>query len=251
MDGLIGWLSSSFALAVTQPIDVVKTRYQVSNETVSSIIKDICKTDPSKFYRGFGTNILTYPIFWGVYFYTNSHKFEPTDNKYVNKFLMANISSATASAIANPLFVLKTKKQTEQISYSGLINRIIKKEGVMGFSKGYIATVLNNTKLAIQFPMYDFFKEQQMSTLSASLISKAISTSVYYPLDLIRVNQRNSETKLSISQAFKQAYNFKGHPTPINLYRGVLLYNMISTPNFVLMMIFKEEIEKIIKCGSN
>ena len=68
-------------------------------------------------------------------------------------------------------------------------------------------------------------------------------TALFYPLDNIRTNQRNF-IGLSISYVAKQIYNRYGM---LGFYRGVLLYSMTSTPNFVLMVTIKEIIELYIK----
>lgn len=251
MDAFIGITSSTLATFILHPIDVIKTRYQISRlkkpTTVQYTITSIYKNGFKSFYKGLGPNLGTYPIFWSVYFQTNSIQFEPTDNTFTNKFLKAQISACIASTISNPLFVFKTRAQTNNsgIKYSKLASNMIKNEGILGFYKGLGSTLLNNTKLGIQMPLYDYLHKNNELTLNnsllSSLISKGICTTLFYPFDLVRVNQRNEQTKLSIANGFKNAYKNGGI---IGLYRGVLLYNLISTPNFVLMMWFKDIIEK-------
>ena len=105
-------------------------------------------------------------------------------------------------------------------------------------------TIINNTKYGLQFPLYDHLIEQKYSLVSASILSKSISTTIYYPFDLIRINQRNSKLPISIIDVAKMLV--RGHGI-YGLYRGVLLYNMISTPNFVIMMSVRNQLEKLIK----
>ena len=97
----------------------------------------------------------------------------------MDKFIKVNIASAVGSFITNPLFVLKVRKQTSSLSYSCLISSINKNEGIRAFYKGYGTTVLNNTKLGIQFPLYDYCRECEIPVLESSLISKMVSTCLF------------------------------------------------------------------------
>lgn len=251
MDGLIGITSSVLATTTLQPIDVVKTRVQLSRTTNNPIgftnaTGYIYKLGPRAFYKGLLPNLGTYPIFWGVFFQTNGIDVNITDNKYTNKFIKSQGSSAIASLIANPLFVFKTRVQgiDNNLKYTRLFKSILKNEGIGGFYKGMNSTLLNNFKLGIQFPLYDYLKDEyNMNTVNSSLISKAVSTSIFYPFDLIRVNQRFSKESMSIMNTAKVIYSKDGF---VGLYRGMILYNMISTPNFILMMVFRDILTNII-----
>jgi len=86
----------------------------------------------------------------------------------------------------------------------------------------------------------------------ASMISKIIGNTVFYPFDLVRTNQRNSNKPLKIWPTMKQIYYgyYEKQGTKrgniMRLYNGALLYNCVSTPNFVLMMFFREQIKKYL-----
>jgi hypothetical protein len=246
-----GLFSSMAASFIVYPIDVVKSQYQVtSRQTIrpkpAQLISNIYKTQGIYgFYKGVSSNLMTYPIFWTVYFSVRDVKLQPTSNKYLNSAASSMIGATLGSIIANPLFVLKVRKQTEllrniNVSYTELSKKIIKNEGILGFTKGVNATIFSNTKLILQFPMYDFFKDQTSNVIVSSLLSKVITSTIYYPMDLIRTIQRDAPEKISsytlIKDLLKQG----------KLYRGCGLYVMLTTPNFVLMMYFKELFDKSI-----
>jgi len=132
--------------------------------------------------------------------------------------------------------------RNEELNYPKLMNHIYKNEGILGFYKGAGASAINNFKMGLQFPLYEFLREKTNHVLLSSLTAKAVSTSIFYPLDIIRVMQRNSEKKLSIHDVSTKIYNKQG---VVGFYRGVMLYNMISTPNFALMMVFYEMLKKM------
>ena len=147
--------------------------------------------------------------------------------------------------IANPFFVIRTRLQTSKqtVKITPLIINIYHKEGLKGFQKGLSSSLLNNTKLVLQFPLYDYLKKNY-NTITSSFIAKFISNTLFYPSDLIRTNQRNSPIKITMLNATKQIYNIGGL---FGFYRGVILYNCISIPNFVLMMLILENMKKLYK----
>jgi len=268
MDFLIGFAANVISTTLVNPIDVIKTRYQVNNlngvrQSVPQLIKDIYNINgPRGFYRGLLPNISTYPIFWSIFFglkgtglkdykFFNSPSNEYINhtlyNKYANKSISTLISASIASTITNPIFVVKTKLQTipdsSTISISGVARNLYKEEGYFAYFRGLNATLLNNSKLCIQFPMIDYFKEKyEMNSFTAALIARTSMTALFYPLDNIRTNQRNS-VRMSLFDVSKQIYRNYGL---IGFYRGVLLYSMTSTPNFVIMVTIKELLEEYL-----
>ena len=252
MDGLIGIISNLCSTSIIHPIDVVKTRQQVNTMAnkkipITKLIKNIYVHDGIKgYYRGLGPNLGAYPIFWGVYFQTRKMcDISPTESVFLNRMIISMISSIAASTLANPFFVMKVRMQTydKLPTYRRIISDIYREHGYKSVFKGLSSTILNDFKMALQFPLYDYFREHTDSVLLSSATSKLISSSLFYPFDLVRVNQRNSSTNLSLKQAFHQVYSTQGLR---GLYRGVGLYNMVSTPNFVIMMLIKEGLDKYI-----
>ena len=168
------------------------------------------------------------------------------NNFYLNKIICAYIFATAASTLTNPLFVIKVRLQSQQ-HHVKLQNETILKtaksiylsNGVMGYFKGLSTTLLNNTKLSIQFPLYDYINNTTDNVVVSSLLSKTIVNTVFYPFDLIRTKQRNDNKKIMIKSVFKQIYKQSG----LNgFYKGVLLYNLTSVPNFIIMMYLYETI---------
>lgn len=269
MDFLIGFSANVLSTTIVNPVDVIKTKYQVNNlrgknHSVPKIITSIyTKNGLAGFYRGLLPNISTYPVFWSVFFglkgtQLNNYKFvhfgtyNSTNNKpiydkinkYANKSISTLLSASISSALANPIFVIKIKLQTNPlISITDVTKQLYKEEGIRAYFRGLTATLLNNSKLCVQFPMIDYFKDvYDMNPFMAALIVRTSMTSLFYPLDNIRTNQRNS-IGLSISSVVRQIYSNYGI---FGFYRGVLIYSLTSTPNFVLMVTIKEFLEKYI-----
>lgn len=272
MDFLTGFIANVISTTIVNPVDVIKTNYQIDNmkskkrwtgntrTTVPSIVRNIYRLDRLKgFYRGLLPNLSTYPVFWSVFFglkgtELNNYKFVNFENnnelnKYTNKSISTLISASIASTLSNPIFVVKTKLQASEQATSTspiktLTQQLYKEEGMRAYFRGLNATLLNNSKLCVQFPLIDYLKEEyDMYPFTASLIARTSMTALFYPLDNIRTNQRNF-AGLSMSDVIKQIYRHYG---PLGFYRGVLLYSMTSTPNFVLMVTIKDILESYLK----
>lgn len=234
----IGTISSIISYGLTYPIDSIKTNYQIVNlkqkPVLTDVVKQIYTTHGIKgYYRGCSSTFITYPLFWGIFFQTNQH---------------ANVmvASGIASLCTNPLFVLKTRFQSnnqksEKVSYFNLTKNIYRTEGMKGFFKGFGSSLANNTKLWIQMPLYDEINKCTNNIVLSSMIAKITSSTIYYPTDLIRTNQRNLKENKNMFEVGKSIYKSNGLR---GFYNGVVLYNMISVPSFVIMMLCRDYLTK-------
>src|SRR5579871_1323593 len=120
MDGVYGFVSNLASIALTHPIDVVKTNYQLhqfnmlGKPNTMNVIKNILKTrGVTGFYAGITPNLTTYPIFWSVYFAAsqtfNNNRVVLFNNVYADKFFTTYLASMIGSTLTNPLFVIKTR----------------------------------------------------------------------------------------------------------------------------------------------
>jgi hypothetical protein len=242
MDGLIGLTSSIIAVSLTHPIEVIKTNYQVlgNSSTPLSSFKTIQYIYNNRgfngFFKGLPVSLTSQPIFWGTFYQTKALNLNFTSNKINNSIINNVVCGLVGSLIANPLYVLKTRFQarTNTQTYFKMAFDMYKNERFTQFFAGYPSTALNNLKLGIQIPLYDYLKDnKQLNTFYSAGISKFASTTLFYPLDIIRTLQRNSSETLSILKASKVIYKQNGLA---GFYRGVVLYNFYSTPNFIILM---------------
>lgn len=239
-DGITSTICSMVASTVVYPINAIKVEFQTQKDkTPVQVFKSLYKR--KALYNGLRYNLTTYPVFWGVFFpIKNYFNLPKTNNLFLDKFLSVSISGSVASFVANPLFVQQVRSVTG--NHSSFTN-MISKEGLLSPWKGYPSTVFNNMKLCVQFPLYDYCQQKLDNSLASSAIAKITANSVFYPLDLVRTKQRNSKNNLSLLRAFTglyESYGFKG------FYRGMLLYNAMSVPNFCLMMFFIENIKPFL-----
>ena len=249
MEGIIGLVGNILSITLSHPIDVIKTNYQVSNDSTRNIVTKIYKQYGCRgFYRGLSENLSCFPIFWFVFFQMKNYKFT-SFGTITDKFMSSYVAANIGSLITCPLFVLKVRQQTSPYDNRvNIIGNIYKLNGLRGFYKGYCATTINNTKLGIQFSLYDIILNKldvntNINIIIASFISKTIASTLLYPFDLVRIKQRHSITPLRMLTVFSSIYCNNGL---LGFYRGLLHYNYFSITNFVLMMVIIENIKKNI-----
>lgn len=254
MESILAFSSSLISSYIVYPIDLVKTVYQVNSYNkkiipVNNLITNIYNNNGIKgYFRGVTPHLVSHPVFYAFYFQSNKKAKEHiiTGNYFCDKFLHATIAGGIASIISNPFFVIKTRYQTDilkkNINYILYVKNMYKSEGFNGFFKGTTSALVNNTKLIIQFPLYDYLKLKTDNVFISSIIAKTIANTILYPSELIRTNQRNMKVKSSIVQTGKNIIKTNGIK---GLFDGLFLYNMVSLPNFVLMMIIFENFKKL------
>jgi len=128
---------------ICAPLDLVRTRLQVwgnlvtTTTTTSSttaaataipkipttpigVIQDILQREgPKGLFRGLGATMVTVPLFWGVYFplYEETKHYVTTNYPQTNPALVhcgsAVFTGAVADVLCNPLFLIRTRLQTQ------------------------------------------------------------------------------------------------------------------------------------------
>ena len=197
---------------ICNPLDVMRINKQI-NKTVI--------LNRHTMFKGLGYGMITIPSFWGIYFpiyeLTKLQKTYSPGDKMFNSWA-AYISVCIASTVTTPLWVLRQKAQT------GKLLEVPK----MTFSQlysGLIPTYFINLNFMVQIPMYEYLKSKTdnntYNTFVNTAISKTVATSIFYPLDTIRVLIRNGGRDESLRGLPRSYYQ---------LYRGFNLYLMRSIP---------------------
>ena len=223
--------SSFFTYTLLYPLDIIKTNYQLDNSgnNIFGLTKKIYNNNMFNFYRGYKQYILSYPIFWGLFF-----EFEYLFRTYIdNNYLSYICSTILSTIIVNPLHVVKIRKQY------GNFNDI----NIKCYSYGLYYSLLSNMKLCIQFPLYNnlkLFNKNDSKSYDFMLLftSKCVANSLFYPLDVIRSIKRANNDYMSIYEILKKydhkRYNF--------MYKGLLVYNLTSGLNFSIMMMINKKL---------
>lgn len=209
-------------------------------------------------YRGLTINVLGNSIAWALYFASyRSFKtiigISKNGNDWDNSMtylISGGLAGIFTSIITNPIWVLKTRimstnKHSFNKSYdsiSSTYKSLITKEGYKSLLKGLTPSILGVSQGAIYFMIYDTLKQKKIqnnknSRLSTkeiiiiTSISKMISTSSVYPLQLLKSNlqstnvihSNNSMTTLNLATTIFKQNGIKGlyNGLATNLFKAV------------------------------
>lgn len=244
ISGALAGVSSGIAVC---PLDVAKTRLQaqggfgalLKNENHSiNKINDVSKrysgiigTIRSIFrdegirglYRGVIPIVIGYIPTWTVYFslYEKSKNLINSKNTYLTHILSALIAGSASTLVTNPIWVVKTRLMSQNSNsawyYKGTLDAfktMYKKEGILVFYSGLGPALLGLSHVAVQFPLYERFKQSfnsngtselldDLGILLSSGMSKVIASTVTYPHEVVRTRNQIQPKTNSNSQQLK------------------------------------------------
>ncbi|RMX94197.1 hypothetical protein D0867_13939, partial [Hortaea werneckii] len=188
-------------------------------------------------YRGLGPMLLGYLPTWAVYMsvydqtreYFYHHGYSGRDRDKWMARIYASLTAGACSTLAtNPIWVIKTRLMSQSGNrsvgtdgartpwhYTSTIDafqKMYKAEGVKAFYSGLTPALLGLTHVAIQFPLYEYFKmtftglemgesptasgSEGMNTLgilAATFLSKVCATSATYPHEVLRTRMQTQQ----------------------------------------------------------
>ncbi|PKA61429.1 Folate transporter 1, chloroplastic [Apostasia shenzhenica] len=178
-NSIAGAVAGFSTVAVLHPLDVVRTRFQVSDgrgcscplyKNTAHAIYSIARTEGLKgLYAGFYTSVFGSTVSWGLYFFFYSRA-KDRYVRYSNQPLSPGhhlASAAEAGAlvclITNPIWLVKTRLQLQTplhpsrpyIGFSDAVKTILKEEGWKALYKGIGPGLLLVSHAAIQFCAYE------------------------------------------------------------------------------------------------
>ncbi|KAL8658419.1 MAG: hypothetical protein Q9226_001025, partial [Calogaya cf. arnoldii] len=191
------------------------------------------------FYRGLSPNLAGNSISWALYFLWYSKAkaalkaYHANGNglSYYDFFLASGIAGALTAVCTNPIWVIKTRMLSTASHHPGAYRsiahgtqQIYRAEGVRGFYRGLIPSLLGVSHGALQFMAYEQFKRyrafqlgdkgKRLSTVDylwLSGASKMFAGSVTYPYQVVRsrlqmyeAEQTYKGVRDAIAQTWKQ-----------------------------------------------
>ncbi|CAD5191363.1 unnamed protein product [Musa acuminata subsp. malaccensis] len=275
------------------PLDVVKTRLQVhglpnlpqssrrGSLIISSLEQIIRKEGFKGMYHGLSPTILALLPNWAVYFTVydklkgllHSHDATKVDNQLSvgANVLAASGAGAATAVVTNPLWVVKTRLQTQRIrpgvvpykSVMSALRRISYEEGIRGFYSGLLPALAGISHVAIQFPVYENIKlhlankdNTTVDKLSAgsvaiaSSLSKVLASTMTYPHEVVRSklqeqgHARNSLTQYAgVVDCVKKVFRKDGIS---GFYRGCGTNLLRTTPAAVITFTSYEMIQRFL-----
>lgn len=165
-------------------------------------------------FRGITPAVISHAPAAAIFFSTYSFiktRVNLLDNNNINKDMLGSSLGAGAGwgmtcILLNPLFVLKTKQQTQHFvsstvrpKYTGLISSlrvVVAEQGVRGLYAGVVAAMAGAPGAMIQMPFYEYLKRFQLSSderpshgrvAFASSFSSCCVGLVMYPMEVVRL----------------------------------------------------------------
>ena len=248
---IFGGLSASLTCNFTHPIELIKTRMQITNKPFMQNLESlVSKEGPLALWRGihvaWAREIVYSSIKIGGYKPIRDLICTGKDPSFVNKFVAGAVCGSVGCVLGNPFDALKIKMQASKSRIP--VTQVIQKEwqlyGIRMLTKGLgvnivRATVLNGTKMST----YDVSKGLLGTQLGWSRDSTLnISVSAFIcgfciacfitPFDVIRTRIMNNERGLNLDLLKKSG--------PSILYRGFLPIWFRAVPNSILQLFFYE-----------
>ncbi|KAN0085189.1 Mitochondrial carrier domain containing protein [Elaphomyces granulatus] len=229
---------------VTCPLDVIKTNLQAHGGFVrrrgqlteqSRLYRGMIGTGKTiwreegirGFYKGLGPMLLGYLPTWAVYLtmYDQSREFfhGKTDNWWLARTYASVAAGACSTIVTNPIWVIKTRLMSQSLN-TGIggfgapwyyknawdaARKMYTTEGIRAFYSGLTPALFGLSHVAIQFPLYEYFKmaftgygigehpedgsSQWLGILIATFLSKVCASTATYPHEVIRTRLQTQQ----------------------------------------------------------
>ncbi|XP_042444423.1 nicotinamide adenine dinucleotide transporter 2, mitochondrial-like isoform X2 [Zingiber officinale] len=235
-------------------IQCYQGRIVIGNIIISSLKQIIKNEGVSGLYRGLTPTVTALLPTWTVYFTVynqlksllHSHVDENKEHSIGANVLAAAGAGAATAITTNPLWVVKTRLQTQGMrddvepykSMLSALRRITLEEGRKGLYSGLLPSLVGISHVAIQFPSYEKIKSYlarkentSVDRLSpsdvaiASSLSKIIASTLTYPHEVIRARlqeqghaRNNSNKYAGVTDCIRKLRDDSSVLPPSNLY---------------------------------
>jgi len=276
---IFGGISGCSATLVVQPIDLIKTRMQLSSQSTHKnsfeVFLNIVKTEGFKnLYKGLSAGLLRQATYGTARLgsYNTVSQYLTKDNKplpFYKKILAGVFAGAFGSIIGNPSEVALIRMTSdnrlpldERRNYKNVVNalvRIVREEGVVTLWRGCTPTmiramILNPAQLASYSQSKQillttgYFKDNVTTHFVASLIAGFTATAVSIPAD-------NAKTKIQSMKVIDGKPEYTGTIDALvktarsqgifSLWRGFTPYFLRLGPHTLLFFIIYEQLNKL------
>lgn len=215
----LGGGAAMFAVNFTHPIELVKTRMQVSGGSLSATFNGVLAKGIGAFWNGivfaWGREISYTSIKLGAYApVRDALGASQPDAPIYLKFLAGALTGGTGSVVGNPFDVLKTLAQTNKsetaVPLQEMVMKMYADQGVAGFYRGVEvnimrACVLNATKMGFYDVSKGYISETTgwsrkdiRTSFCSSFVAGFFMTCTVAPFDMLRTKLMNQPTDKKI-----------------------------------------------------
>jgi solute carrier family 25 oxoglutarate transporter 11 len=285
MKFVTGGLSGMGATLFVQPLDLVKTRMQLSGEgqgkgqyktSVHAVVSIVRNEGVRAVYRGLGAGLLrqaTYTttrlgVFQWLSDLTSRHG---KQSSFSIKLLTGMTAGGIGALVGTPAEVALIRLMADgrlppaqRRNYKGAINalyRIAREEGVFTLWRGWKPTVMRAMILnAAQLGVYaqakqmllntGWFKDNMITHFIASFISGFFSTLVSIPVDITKTRLQNMKV-IDGKPQYKGTIDCLVKTVKVegvfSLWKGFTPYFLRLGPHTILTFIFLEKLNKLLR----
>ncbi|XP_069862268.1 mitochondrial adenyl nucleotide antiporter SLC25A24 isoform X2 [Dipodomys merriami] len=255
---LSGGIAGAVSRTSTAPLDRLKVMMQVHGSKSMNIFggfrQMVKEGGVRSLWRGNGINVIkiapeTAVKFWAYEQYKKLLTEEGQQVRTLERFISGSMAGVTAQTFIYPMEVLKTRLAVGKTGqYYGIYDcakKILKREGIGAFYKGYVPNLLGIIPYAgIDLAVYELLKSYWLDNfaedsvnpgvmvlLSCGALSSTCGQLASYPLSLVRTRMQaqamvEETEQLSMMGLFRRIISKEGVP---GLYRGI-------TPNFMKVL---------------
>jgi solute carrier family 25 folate transporter 32 len=175
-------------------------------------------------------------------------------------------AGGVADSFANPMFVVRTRLQTESLhdmanhapshkpaTIRATVVSLLKEGGPKIFYRGMSANLLGLSHVAIQFPVYERLKatlkqqkqhESALDLIVASSVSKMIAGVVAYPHEVIRSRLMDARNSIGLWETCRLIYRNEGF---LGFYAGLPVSLIRVLPNTCVTFLTYEYILRMTR----
>ncbi|KAI8902618.1 mitochondrial carrier domain-containing protein [Globomyces pollinis-pini] len=229
-DALTGAISAVLANSMVYPLDVITARQQLAKRSLDkfTILKLLYR---SRGLRGIYTGIsvslfqtfcsnFTYFYFYSWIKYLHHRLFKQTST--LMELLMGALAGGLSRSLTTPISVITTRKQLEEkeTTYIDSIDLIYKEDGIVGFWRGYQASLVLTVNPAITYGLFERlqFLRDTVNPFFLGAMTKSLATVVTYPYILVKTRLQASNQYNSLWECMRHCIQQEG---PMGLYKGI------------------------------
>jgi hypothetical protein len=253
VEATTGATSAVIANTIVYPLDVITSRNQVSPKPLKLIIFDLFQKHGIRgFFVGIKVSLLqtfmsNFGYFW---FYALVKRVYSKKASVGMELFLGALAGGLSRTITTPISVITMRAQTseKQKGYRTIVREIYQKQGILGFWKGYGASLVLTINPAITYGLFERIKGTKKRTpwqvFWLGAFTKSIATVVTYPYILAKSQLQALEGVDSILQCFQVLLRQNG---VFGLYQGLLAQLSKSVLCQAFLFAFKDYLNKVYR----